>query len=83
MLGRTDYQLSGGRFSVRYSFSDNDAKNANATGNALADTTVSALSNNGTERDRTNTFVGQYTSDDPSERAARDPRPVFKGAPAT
>ena len=58
-----DYQLTGsGRSSLRYSFSDNDAKNANATGNALADTTVSALSNNGTERDRTNTFVGQYTS---------------------
>ena len=63
ILGRADYQLaSGGRFSARYSFSDNDAKNANATGNALADTTVSALSNNGTEKDRTNTFVGQYTT---------------------
>ena len=63
LLGRMDYQLTGsGRLSLRYSFSDNDAKNANATGNALADTTVSALSNNGTERDRTNTFVGQYTS---------------------
>ncbi len=47
---------------MRYSFSDNEAKNANATGNALADTTVSALSNNGTEKDRTNTFVGQYTT---------------------
>ena len=63
ILGRTDYQVSGsGRLSLRYSFSDNDAKNANATGNALADTTVSALSNNGTEKDRTNTVVGQYTS---------------------
>jgi len=63
LLGRTDYQLSsGGRFSLRYSFSDNNAKNANATGNALADTTVSALSNNGTEKDRTNTLVGQYTT---------------------
>jgi hypothetical protein len=63
LLGRMDYQVSGGgRLSVRYSFSDNNAKNANATGNALADTTVSALSNNGTEKDRTNTVVGQFTS---------------------
>jgi hypothetical protein len=63
LLGRVDYQVAGGgRFSVRYSFSDNSAKNSNATGNALADTTTSALSNNGTEKDRTNTIVGQYTS---------------------
>jgi hypothetical protein len=63
LLGRVDYQMSGGsRLSLRYSFSDNEAKNANATGNALADTTISALSNNGTEKDRTNTIVGQYSS---------------------
>ena len=63
LLGRMDYQVaSGGRFSVRYSFSDNKAENSNATGNALADTTTSALSNNGTEKDRTNTIVGQYTA---------------------
>ena len=63
LLGRVDYQMSGGsRLSLRYSFSDNEAANANATGNALADTTVSALSNNGTEKDRTNTVVGQYSS---------------------
>ena len=49
-------------FSLRYSFSNNKAVNANATGNALSDTTVSALSNNGTEKDRTNTVVGQYTT---------------------
>ena len=63
LLGRVDYQYSGGsRLSLRYSWSDNEALNANATGNALADTTTSALSNNGTEKDRTNTVVGQYTS---------------------
>jgi len=63
LLGRADYQFqNGSRLGFRYSFSDNNAKNANATGNALADTTVSALSNNGTEKDRTNTFVGQYTA---------------------
>jgi Carboxypeptidase regulatory-like domain/TonB-dependent Receptor Plug Domain len=63
LLGRMDYQFAGGkRFNIRYSFSDNNAKNANATGNALADTTTSALSNNGTEKDQTNTVVGQYTA---------------------
>ena len=63
ILGRVDYQMErGNRFAVRYSFSNNKALNANATGNALSDTTVSALSNNGTERDRTNTVVGEYTS---------------------
>ncbi len=63
LLGRVDYNLgSGNRLSVRYSYSDNRAKNSNATGNALSDTTTSAVSNNGTEKDRTNTIVGQYTS---------------------
>lgn len=63
ILGRVDYQMGGGsRFAVRYSFSDNKALNSNATGNALSDTTISALSNNGTEKDRTNTVVGEYTS---------------------
>ena len=62
LLGRVDYQFTNGsRFGIRYSFSDNKAENSNATGNALADTTVSALSNNGTEKDRTNTVVGQCT----------------------
>jgi len=63
ILGRLDYQMTGGnRLAVRYSFSNNEAKNANATGNALSDTTISAVSNNGTEKDRTNTVVGEYTS---------------------
>ena len=52
----------GNRLAVRYSFSNNTALNANATGNALSDTTISAVSNNGTERDRTNTVVGEFTS---------------------
>ncbi len=50
------------RVSVRYSYSNNKALNANATGNALDPNTVSALTNNGTEKDSTNTLVGQYTS---------------------
>lgn len=63
LLGRIDYQLNNAnRLNVRYSFSRNNAQNANATGNALSDTTTSALTNNGTEKDRTNTLVGQYTS---------------------
>ena len=63
ILGRIDYQMQGGtRMAVRYSFSNNEAKNANATGNSLSDTTISAVSNNGTEKDRTNTVVGEYTS---------------------
>lgn len=63
LLGRVDYQVgSGSRLSFRYSYSRNEALNANAVGNALSDTTTSALSNNGTEKDKTNTLVGQYTS---------------------
>jgi hypothetical protein len=63
ILGRIDYQMpEGNRLAARYSFSNNKALNANATGNALSDTTISALSNNGTERDRTHTLVGEFTS---------------------
>lgn len=62
-LGRVDFQLADAdRLSFRYSYSSNKALNANATGNALDPNTISALTNNGTERDRTNIFVGQYTS---------------------
>jgi hypothetical protein len=63
VLGRVDFQLAGAnRFSLRYSYSNNKALNANATGNALDPNTVSALTNNGTEKDNTNTLVGQYTN---------------------
>lgn len=63
ILARVDYQMTGGsRLAVRYSFSNNEALNSNASGNALSDTTSSALSNNGTEKDRTNVIVGEYTS---------------------
>ena len=58
-----DWQLGeADRLSVRYSYSSNKALNANATGNALDPNTISALTNNGTEKDRTNIVVGQYTS---------------------
>lgn len=62
-LGRTDFQLNNSnRFNIRYSYSKNTALNANSTGNALSPATVSALSNNGTELDRTHTVVGQLAS---------------------
>ena len=47
---------------MRYSYSTNKALNSNATGNALEATTTSALSNNGTEKNGSNTVVGQFTS---------------------
>ena len=62
LLGRVDYQVTGGsRINVRYSHSRNVALNSNAVGGALEATTISALSNNGTEKDKTNTVVGQFT----------------------
>ena len=62
-LGRFDHQFSeANRFNVRYSQSFNEALNANSVGNQLFPSTVSALSNNGTEKDRTYTVVGQLTS---------------------
>ena len=63
LLGRVDFQLAGAkRFSLRYNYSNNNALNSNATGNALDPNTISALSNNGTEKDSTNVLVAQYTS---------------------
>lgn len=62
-LVRFDYYFSeANRLNLRYNQSNNNALNANATGNALFPTTTSALSNNGTEKDKTYTFTGQLTS---------------------
>jgi outer membrane receptor for ferrienterochelin and colicin len=62
-LGRLDHQFSeANRFNVRYSQSFNEALNANSVGNQLFPSTISALSNNGTEKDRTYTVVGQLNS---------------------
>jgi outer membrane receptor for ferrienterochelin and colicin len=62
-LGRFDHQFSeANRFNVRYSQSFNEALNANSVGNQLFPSTISALSNNGTEKDRTYTVVGQLNS---------------------
>ena len=63
LTGRFDYEINANhRFNVRYGYSKNEALNANATGNQLFPTTISALSNNGTEIDKTNSVVGQFTS---------------------
>jgi hypothetical protein len=63
VTGRVDYEInSNHRFNVRYGYSKNEALNANSVGNQLFPTTISALSNNGTELDSTNSVVGQFTS---------------------
>lgn len=62
-LGRFDYQFSSSsRFNIRYNGSRNEALNGNGVGGALSPTFTRALSNNGTEKDRTHTTVGQYTA---------------------
>jgi hypothetical protein len=62
-LARFDHNFSdANRINIRYNQSNNNALNSNATGNQLFPTTVSALSNNGTEKDRTYTLTGQWTS---------------------
>ncbi|HMV81537.1 MAG TPA: carboxypeptidase regulatory-like domain-containing protein [Blastocatellia bacterium] len=62
-LGRYDYQFgNGSRFNVRYNYSANEGKNANATGGAPDPTTNRALSNNGNEKNNTNTVAGQLST---------------------
>jgi hypothetical protein len=63
VLGRVDYEINQNhRFNIRYSYSRNTAENATSTGNAISPNTNFALSNNGTEKDNTNTVVGQFAS---------------------
>src|SRR5712692_9540760 len=50
------------RFSVSYHYSKNTGLNAVSTGDAISPETSRAQSNNGTEGDRTNTVVGQWTA---------------------
>jgi hypothetical protein len=62
-LGRFDYEVNNNhRFNIRYSFSDNEAENATSNGVPLFPTIENAVSNNGTEKDRTHTVVGQLAS---------------------
>ena len=59
-LGRVDWQLTAARFNVRYSGSANVGLNAVSPGNNSFPTTPSSLSFSGTEKDRTDTVVGQF-----------------------
>jgi hypothetical protein len=62
-FGRLDFQLnSNHHVAASYHYSKNTAENAVAVGNQISPETDSSLSNNGTEGDRTNTVVGQWTA---------------------
>lgn len=61
-LTRLDFNLNqNNQVSFRYNHSVNTALNAVTNGTSLTPTTNSALSNNGTEGDDSNTYVGQWT----------------------
>ncbi len=64
LLGKIDWNVNDrNRFNVRYSFSDNKALNAVATGEtALDPTTTNSLSTNGTEKNRNHGVVSQLVS---------------------
>lgn len=62
-LARMDFNLSQtNQFNIRYNYSVNTALNAVTAGTSLTPTTNSAVSNNGTEGDNSNTVVGQLTT---------------------
>jgi hypothetical protein len=61
-LARVDWLGgAGSRLAVRYSGSRNVGLNAISPGNSSFPTVAAALSSSGTERDRTNTVVAEYT----------------------
>jgi hypothetical protein len=62
-LMRFDFNIDQqNQLSLRYNHSVNAALNAVTAGTSLTPTTNSAVSNNGTEGDNSNTFVGQLTT---------------------
>jgi len=62
-LARTDFNISQkAQLNIRYNHSINAALNSVTAGTSLTPTTNSALSNNGTEGDNSNTIVGQLTN---------------------
>jgi carboxypeptidase family protein len=62
-IGRADWTVNDKHnANFRYNFSDNSAENATSNGVPLFPTINSAVSNNGTEKDRTHTVVGQLNS---------------------
>ncbi|MBK5294795.1 MAG: TonB-dependent receptor [Acidobacteriia bacterium] len=59
---RGDYQTAGGqRLTLRYNVSDGTGVNAASVNSALSPFTNRAISNDGTEKDRTHTGTAQYT----------------------
>ena len=88
-LGRLDWQINNNhRANVRYSYNQNKALNANATGETRLDPSVNRpLSNNGTERERGNIGVFGLTSvlgpkvvNELRGQYAREDRPRFANA---
>jgi outer membrane receptor for ferrienterochelin and colicin len=62
-LGRLDFNFNDKhQANIRYNYSFNKAFNAVTAGTSLNPTTNSAVSNNGTEGNRQNSFVGQFNS---------------------
>ncbi len=62
-LTRFDFNINQkNQASVRYNYSTNTALNSVTAGTSLSPTTNSAVSNNGTEGDKSNTVVGQLTT---------------------
>lgn len=62
-MGRLDFNFSDrNQANIRYNYSFNKALNAVTAGTSLDPTTSSAVSNNGTEGNRQNTFVGQLNT---------------------
>lgn len=62
ILGRVDWEASSNhRLNFRYNYSQNEGLNSTNTGGAVLPTTNRAVSNDGTEQNNTNTFIGQWT----------------------
>jgi len=62
LTARADQQFAGGsRLTLRYNFSDGNALNSTTVGTRIEPTIDRALSNNGTEKDRTHTGSTQFT----------------------
>lgn len=62
LTSRLDYQSArAGRITLRYNFSDGTGENAVNTGSAISPITNRALSNDGTEQDRSHTGTAQFT----------------------
>jgi len=62
LTARADHQFArGSRLTLRYNFSDGNALNSTTVGTRIEPTIDRALSNNGTEKDRTHTGSTQFT----------------------